>query len=373
MSWTFTGGGQNMPNLAYANLIPTWLLKQGFVQMVRMWDSKWAPALQKIMRRVRSPEGKSNFAWPLVVDPQMVSEMHGAYGRTKYITTGIDGEQWWTRMTKIGFMMEPEEFLNEFTPQANFGTNVKMQKLTQICIRAIERRIELELVNYLWGNPYAIENFSNQLTNRLEKFDLTSATKGMTGKAWNDYTYSNPFMDIDNAVELQEGMGDLPMDNMFVGSKTAKILKNHKIILERLKYVRDMSGGTLQAFYGGLDNQMMVSKVISNTAKKNAADANKPGTPFPGDMAADEWNNRNKYWFMRESNYEFVILASSNLGFVFSSKCNQFHENYDTPYTYSWIDHEPHIVRTRFELKFSPGVNDFANEMILRKACPITA
>jgi len=372
MSWVFNSSGLGLPNMAYANLIPVFLLNRGFNQMVRMWDFKWQPVLAQVMKEIRSPEGKSNFSWPLIVDPQMISEMHSPYGRTRYITTGIDAESWATRLTKAGFMMEPEEFLAEFTPEANFGTSVKMQHLTQICIRAIERRIELELVNYLFGNTACITNYSNQLTNRLKTFDLTAHADGMQGHSWSDYTNSDPFRDIDNAIEWQESMGDLPLNNMFIGSKTAKVLKNHDVILERIKYVRDLSGGVLQAFFAGLDNGMKIHKVSAHTYKEAAANIGGIGSPGQGDLAADEWNNRNKYWFMRSGGYEFVILANDNLGFTFTSKCNQFHDG-NGLYTYSWVDHEPHIVRTRFEKKFCPGVGDFANEIVMTGACPTTA
>ena len=361
-----------LPNQAYANLIPLYLLNRGFLQMVRMWDTKWEPVLQKVMHRMRADGGKSNFTWPLIVDPQPISDMMSPYGRVTYITSGADAEQWSTRKTAIGFMMEPEEFLNEFTPEANLGTSAKMQRLTQICVRSIERRVELELTNYLYGNSACITNFSNQLTNRLHTYDLTSSSNGMRGYSWNDYTNSDPFRDIDNAIEQQETMGDLPLNNLFVGTKTAKILKNHDVIITRLKFVRDMSGGTLQAFFGGLDNGIKVHKVTGNTYKENAANVGAFGAPGQGDMQADQWSNRNKYWFMRSSGYEFAFMANDNLGFVFTSKCNQFHDG-NGLYTYSWVDHEPHISRTRFEFKFAPGVGDFANETVLNNACPITA
>ena len=371
-NWTFTGAGLGLPNQAYANLIPLYLLNRGFLQMVRMWDTKWEPVLQKVMHRMRADGGKSNFTWPLIVDPQPISDMMSPYGRVTYITSGADAEQWSTRKTAIGFMMEPEEFLNEFTPEANLGTSAKMQRLTQICVRSIERRIELELTNYLYGNSACITNFSNQLTNRLRTYDLTSSSNGMRGYSWNDYTNSDPFRDIDNAIEQQETMGDLPLNNLFVGTKTAKILKNHDVIITRLKFVRDMSGGTLQAFFGGLDNGMKVHKVSGNTYKENSANVGAFGAPGLGDMQADQWSNRNKYWFMRANGYEFAFMANDNLGFVFTSKCNQFHDG-NGLYTYSWVDHEPHISRTRFEFKFAPGVGDFANETVLNNACPITA
>lgn len=373
MTWVFNASGLGLPNQAYGNLIPISLLNRGFLQMVRMWDTKWAPVLQSVMRRMAVPGGKSNFVWPLIVDPQPISEMQSPYGRVTYITTGADAEQWGSRKTASGFMMEPEEFLEEFTPEANLGTSFKMQRLTQICLRSIERREELELVNYVYGNAACISNFSNQLTNRLKTFPLTTHADGMTGHAWNDYTNSNPFSDIDNAIEWQESMGDLPLNNMFIGSKTAKVLKNHSVILERIKYVRDLSGGTLQAFFAGLDNGMKVQKVVSHTYKERAENIGAIGSPGIGDAAADQWNNRNKYFFMREGGYEFVILANDNLGFTFTSRCNQFHKSPETPYTYSWVDHEPHMTRTRFEFKFAPGVGDFANEIVMTRACPVTA
>jgi hypothetical protein len=373
MSWSFVDqDGIGLPNMAYANLIPISLLQKAFIPMVRMWDSKWEAVLGDVMPKMRgAPDGRSHFEWPLIVDPQMISEMHSPYGRTRYITTGITAEQWATRLTKMGFAMEPEEFLNEFSPEANFGTSAKMQRLTQICTRGIERRVELELVNYLYGNLPAIRNFSNQLTDRLLTFDLTSSANGMQGYSWNDLTNSDPFKDIDNAIEYQQQIGDNDLTKLFIGTKTAKILKNHDVILERIKYVRDVAGGTLEAFFGGLQNNMAVRVVKSQTFKENAANVGVVGTPGLGDQAATTWTNFNKYWYMRESNYEFAFLTSDRVGFTFTSKTNQFH-NGDGLYTYSYVAHEPHIFRMRFELKFAPGVEDFANLVVMRKTVPQT-
>jgi len=376
MSYNFNDtDGLGMPNFAYGSTIPIYLLSPAFVEMIRMWDTKWQPVLSTVMKRQRAPNGgASRFGWPLAADPQPISNMYSPYARNDdYITMGLDAEMWWSRMTKIGFMMEPEEFLQEFTPQCNFGTDVKMQKLTTMCVQAIERRVELELVNYLWGNTEAIANFSNQSTGRQIHFDITSATNGMIGKAWNDYEDSDPFRDIDNAVEHQEGLGDLPLNNMFIGSKTAKVLKNHRVIIERLKYVRDLSGGTLQAFYAGLDNGMKIHKVVAHTYEEEAAKVGTIGSPNNlGDNAVAEWGNDNKYWFMRANGSEFAFLANDNLGFTFSSRCNQYHDG-NGFYTYTWVDHDPHISRTRFEFKFCPGVSDFANMVRLDNVVPVTA
>lgn len=376
MSWNINNAnGLELPNFTYGSTIPINMLSPAFVEMVRMWDSKWQPVLSTVMRRIRAPGGgASRFGWPLTIDPQPISNMYSPYARNEdYLSTGADMEMWWSRLTKIGFIMEPEEFLIEFTPQFNFGTDVRMQRLTNMCVRAIERRVELELVNYLWGNPVAISNFSNQGTGRQIHFDITAAANGMIGAAWNNYTTSDPFRDIDNANEHQEALGDLPLNNMFIGSKTAKVLKNHRVIIERLKYVRDLSGGTLQAFYAGLDNGMKIHKVIAHTYKEEAASVGTVGSPNNlGDTAAAEWGNDNKYWFMRAGGYEFSFLANDNLGFTFTSRCNQYHDG-NGLYQYSWVDHDPHIARTRFELKFCPGVDDFANMVRLDNVVPVTA
>jgi len=376
MSWDFNDpSGMGLPNMAYANLIPISLLKKAFIPMVRMWDSKWEAVLGRVMPKMKGrPDGGSHFEWPLIVDPQMISEMHSPYGRTRYITTGMNAEQWATRLTKMGFAMEPEEFLEEFAPEANFGTSAKMQKLTQICVRGIERRVELELVNYLYGNLHAIRNFSNQITDRLLTFDLSKSLKGMQGKTWDDMSNSDPFKDMDNAVEYQQQLGDEDLNQLFIGTKTAKILKNHDVILERIKYVRDVSGGTLQAFFGGLASNynMQVNVVRSQTYKENAANVGARGSPGLGDQAATSWTNWNKYWFMRESGHEFAFLTAPRVGFTFTSKTCQFH-NGDGLYTYSYLAHEPHIYRMRFELKFAPGVEDFSSLVVLRKTVPETA
>jgi len=376
MSWNFNDPvGLQLPNFTYGANIPIWALSPAFVEMVRMWDSKWQPVLSTVMKRIRAPGGgASTFGWPLVIDPQPISNMYSPYARTEdYLSLGADMERWWSRMTKIGFMMEPEEFLVQFTPQFNFGTDVRMRRLTEMCARAIERRVELELVNYMWGNPATVSNFSNQSTNRLIHFDLTAAANGMIGAAWNNYTSSDPFRDIDNAIDHQEGLGDLPLNNLFIGSKTAKVLKNHRVIIERLKYVRDLSGGTLQAFYAGLDNGMKIHKVVAHTYKTSAANAGAiNGESNMGDNAAAEWGNDNKYWFMRAGGYEFAFLANDDLGFTFTSRCNQYHDG-NGLYEYTWVDHDPHIARTRFELKFSLGVGDFANMVRLDNVCPVTA
>lgn len=369
-----TDPGMGLPNMAYAGLIPLALLKKAFIPMLRVWDSKWSAVLSSVMPKMKgAPDGGSHFTWPLITDPQMISEMHSAYGRTKYVTTGMDAESWNTRLTKAGFAMEPEEMLAEFQPEANFGTSAKMQKLTQICIKSIERRVELELVNYMFGNTTAIRQFSNQnASGRLLRADLSAAANGFIGKTWDDMEDSNPFKDIDNAIELQEGMGDDPLEHMFIGTKTAKVLKNHDVILNRIKYIRDVSGGTLQAFFAGLENNMQVHKVTAHTYKETAANVGKVGSPGQGDLTPDQWNTRNKYWFMRESSYEFAFLTASNLGFTFTSKTCPQHSG-DGYYTYQYTDHEPHIYRMRFEFKFSPGIGDFGNEVVLRKTVPQTA
>lgn len=374
MSWNFNDTqGIGLPNWAYGNLIPIALLQKAFIPMVRMWDSKWEPAIGQVMPRMRGdPKGGDHFSWPLIVDSQPIANMLGPYGRVDYLTTGMDAESWSTQKTAEGFMMEPEEFLPEFTSEAAWGTSQKMQRLTQLCVRAIERRVELELVNYLYGHQPCIQAFSNQLTLRQLNVDATSNANGMIGSAWNDYVNSDPFRDIDNIIELQESMGDEDLDTFFIGTKTAKVLKNHDIIIERLKYVRDLAGGTLNAWFGGLPNSMKIVKVKHHTFKEEAANVGTIGSPGLGDTAADYWNNRNKYWFMRSGNYEFSFLTSSTLGFTFTSRCNQFHSG-DGLYTYSWVDHEPHFVRTRFELKFAPGVKDFANMALIRNVCPTTA
>lgn len=377
MSWSMYDDATGLPNLDQASLIPIALLKKAFIPMIRVWDSKWKAELEIVMPKMKGhPNGASHFEWPLIVDPQAVSEMHNPYGRTRYWTTGMEAEQWNTRLTKAGFAMDPEEMLNEFTPEANFGTSQKMQKLTQICIRSIERRVELELVNYLFGNVDAIKQFSNQWMSpgfdRLLKVDCKTADKGMLGYSWDDPEHSNPFKDIDNIIELQSGMGDKDLNHLFIGTKTAKILKNHDVILNRIKYARDVSGGTLQAFFGGLDNNMAVHVVKAQTFKAHATQVNAYGGPGTGDLTPDNWTTRNKYWFMRESSYEFAFMTASNLGFTFTSRTCPSH-NGEGYYTKTSTSDEPEVTRVRFELKFSPGLEGWGDHAVIRRTVPQTA
>lgn len=363
-----------MPNMTMANMIPLKLLKRAFLPMVRVWDSKWRAYLDEIFPRMTIPGGGDTFTWALFSDPQMIAEMHSPHGRTRYTNLGMDAESWKTRLTKSGFVMGPNEFLAEFQPEANFGSGVKMQRLTQICIRSIERRVELELVNYAYGNQACIKQFSNQVVNgRHQKLDCTSSSNGMTGKAWNDLTNSDPWADMANIEDRQSTMGDNPINRGFIGNKTAKILKNHDKIVDRMKYVRDTSGGVLGAFFLGAIDNMQVNVVRAHTYKEHADNVGTYGSPGKGDYNPDTFNNRNKYWFMRESSYEFAIFSSTELGFTFRSKCNQFHQNPDEYYTYSYVPHEPHNQFTRFELKFAPGMADPGDCVIVRKVVPQTA
>lgn len=369
----YDSGGIGMGNQAYANIIPLALLKKAFLPMVRIWDNKWSAELSKVMPKMKgAPNGGSHFSWPIIANPQAISDMHSPYGRTRYFTTGADAESWDTRLTKAGFAMEPEEMLEEFTMEGGLGTSAKMQRLTQICIQAIERRVELELVNYIFGNTLAIQQFSNQKVRRLLRVDTTSGSSGMTGYAWSDMTNSRPYKDISNVVELQSGMGDENLEHFFLGTKTAKMIKNHDQIIDRIKFVRDVSGGALEAFVAGLEGGMQAHVVKAHTYKEASADVGAVGGPGAGDLTPDDWNERNKYWFMRESSYEFAFFTASNLGFTFTSKTCPQHSG-EGLYTFQYTENEPHVYKMRFELKFCPGVNDFGNEVVARKICPQSA
>jgi hypothetical protein len=134
-------------------------------------------------------------------------------------------------------------------------------------------------------------------------------------------------------------------------------------LADRTKYTRDITGGVLGMAVAGID----IKKISRQKYKSDSGESVMIGYPGRGSLAEDTWASRNKFEMMRNNagTHEWGLFTGDRVGFTFFSRCNTEDENPMAHFTYVYKMDDPIEYRIRFERKFSPAVEDWANFIIL--------
>ncbi len=362
-------------NLVYSNA-PAYMRNEAVYDVFKVYDNIWSPVLQDIYPRTEAPSvgGKTvsvedEFVVPNITDPQYMSRMMDRGERVPPRMVGTKKEVMQARLTKEwGPVSDPWEFENEF--KAGFLAK-RNQFLVQGAIRAIERRVEYELVGYSHAQASTINKFGNQYTesiSRLQKFDASEGTDTepdyLSGNEWNDVSNSTPMYDIQKMELYMNEMAGESIKTGFIGPTTAFSLEQNSGLKELLKYHYDLTATPLATTLAGVT----FKKVIGQTYKEDSSNSGRVGSPGFGDVRTDNWTTRRKIKMMVDSaGWEWGLFVPGNIGNVFTARTHPKQTNTGTPYGHSWQDPELEYVYSSIQFGFCPHVQDFSRMIIVDK------
>jgi len=377
----------------FGNLEAPWLIPEAFRERhmlsIRGYDWKFTPVLQDIFPKTPSPDGGSNkFDWPIMVNPEPMAMLFQQDEETPIMNAGgIDLETFSTRISKAAFQRRSDEFRRDFKDNL---ISLKYQMLTKMIMESVNRRIEFELANYVYGNTYAIGQFSDQASNlgRFLVADLEAGTfvdkDGSTvrsgllsGSRWDAHTTADPLRDIATIQRMHEDMMGSSLTKGFIGPESAMWLSLNRRVIEDLKYVLDTTKGVLGVAMHGIN----ITKVVGQTYKDAPSNANAGllGMPGLGDVDIDKWSDRNKVEIMVDGSpsagcREWGLFTEDTIGRTFYGFVHTEHEaqsggNPTVPFTWTWREQDPFKVKTRVAIAFCPAVEDFAKYILVKNMC----
>ncbi|MHA1169934.1 MAG: hypothetical protein ACTSRU_19065 [Candidatus Hodarchaeales archaeon] len=362
-------------NSIYSNA-PAYMREEAVYDVIKIYDQIWNPILQEIFPRTPAPSvgGKTvsvedEFVIPNTTDLQYMSQMMDRSERTTPRAVGFEKEVMQARLTKEwGPVTDPFEFENEF--KAGFLAK-RNQLLTQGAVKAIERRVEYELVGYSHGTQSTIERYGNQWTqsiSRLKKFDasetVSSESDYLSGNSWDDAANSKPMYDLQKIELHANEMAGESIKRGFIGASTAFSLEQNNGLKELLKYHYDLTATPLATSLGGIT----FTKVIGQTYKDDSTNSARVGYPGMGDVRKDNWTTRRKIKMMVDSDGdEWGIFVPGPIGNLFTARTNPKQTNTDVPYGHTWDDAELEYVYSNVQFGFCPHVDDFARLIIVDK------
>jgi hypothetical protein len=348
------------PNAVHVTTIPPYLLTKANYGAMRIWDNFWRPVMQKYLPADTSEGGLQTFSRDIAIDSAPIAPMVEQEAKTEFVTEGFKKEDFHTRRTAKGYYLSPEEMV--------WGIQGKAARMTELIARAISRRIEYEAVKYVSGEAATINQFSNQGTGRMLTAPLNATTNSFTGKRWDEAS-SHPFVDLDNAQELEDLGGDRSFQTMIMGPKTFKILKNHADVLDRIKYVKNLvDGSVIEATF----DSIALDVVRGQTYKEPPGMTGLPDSPGLGDLQEFTWAEINKKRFMFHqsggNDYEYALLLTENaIGNIVFSRNHPDDKQWAKaqPFQRYWKENDPEYHFWAFSKNFAPFVEDFLNIMRL--------
>lgn len=386
MAYSFVDGG-------YGNLEAPWMIPEAMRERhllnIRLYDWKFSPVLQEIFPKTPAPDGGANkFDWPIMVNPEPMAMLFQQDEEAPVLNAGGIGlESFSTRISKSAFQRRSDEFRRDFKDNL---ISLKYQILAEMIMESVNRRVEFELANYLYGNTYAIGQFSEQASN-LGRFLVADLETGqfldyagakvrdnlLSGSRWDAHTTADPLRDIATIQRMHEDMMGSSLTKGFIGPETAMWLSLNEKVIEQLKYIRDTTDGILGTALHGIN----ITKVIGQTYKEvpSAANAGVLGYPGLGDVDIDKWTDRNKVEIMVDGSpsagcREWGIFSEDTVGRTFYGFLHTEHEAQSRgdptrPFTWTWREQDPFKVKTRVGIAFCPAVEDFAKYILVKNMC----
>ena len=362
-------------NTIYSNA-PPYMRNEAVYDVIKIYDQIWNPVLQELFPRTPGPKvgGKvvsveDEFVFPYTTDPQYMSQMSDRSERVKPRAVGFEKEVMQARLTKEwGPVTDPFEFENEF--KSGFLAK-RNQLLTQGAVKAVERRVEYELVGYSHGDQSTIDRYGNQYTqtiSRLKKFDASETTTSepdyLSGHQWDDVENATPMYDLQKMELHMNEMAGEQIKRGYIGPTTAFSLEQNSGLKELLKYHYDLTATPLATSLAGVT----FTKVIGQTYKDDSTNSARVGYPGMGDVRFDNWTTRRKIKMMVDGDGdEWGIFVPGPIGNTYTARTHSDHTDTNVPYGHQWRDPELEYVYSSVQFGFCPHITDFARVIIVDK------
>jgi len=375
MSTNYYGVLNTMLNTEFGNA-PSWMREEAVYRAFKIYDRMWQPKINEVLPRTPAPLAngqvcsiEDEFFVPVVADPQIISRFYDDDEDVKPLGVGFKRERFQGRMTKQ--WMPPaksEEFENQF--KAGF-LDMRNAFLTDVALKSVERRVELEGVNYVAMNATTIAQYSDQPTTRGFTFDASEATSTeadyLSGAAWDNWD-ADPMHDINKINRNMLKMCGKEVKRGFIGPNTSFGLRNNAKIKEQVKYFVDATQQVIGASILGVKMEV----IAQMTSKDRTANSGKMGYPGLGDLQEDNWSDRNKFDFMTHVDsavtYEYALfLPDGPIGNTFCLRTNKKHTDVTVPYGRTWMDPRTEKTYSNIQFGFAPSVEDFANVIKVNK------
>jgi hypothetical protein len=358
---------------------PLWMRKEVTTLLFTEYDNIFRPVMQDIFPRTTAPVGEdgevpsidTTFSLPHITDPQYMSRFYDYLEMPDPRAVGFDKEECQARMTKEwGPQTNPLLYKNEW--KAGF-LEKKNQMLVANKIRAIERFIEYNLVNYTFGTASVMDNFGNQRTkqsNFMKSWDaketVSTESDYLGGKSWDD-TSADVLNDIDTLNLWMNEVADEEINVAYLGANTLNGMQHNQAIKELLKYHYDLTGRMI----GGTLRGVNLKKVIGQTYKDDSTSSTRIGYPGQGSVKPDGYTTRYKYKMMTHvdsgSTYEWGLFVPGPIGNTFTAKCHPEHANPNSPYPNEWEDPRTKAIFSEIQMGFAPHVINFKNVFVVKR------
>jgi hypothetical protein len=376
-----------LPNLHAPYLIPE-EFRIRHQLMMRTFDLAFRPFFTMIFDPIDSEgsdgaRGVEKFDWPVITSTRPMSRLYDRDEPTEYINAGgVKTEHFNTVITKAGFYRRYDEFKHDFT---NNLISWKYRILAEQIVEAVNKRIEFECGNILYHNSNAIRQYakdvdlSRSLTADISqgKFfqsdhttEISDLGSLLSGAQWHQG--GDPFRDMAAIKRAHEELKGRELKKAFFGPETCMWLDINSTVIDRLKYIKDTTDGVLGTTIQGIT----INKVIGNDLKEgrfySGSEAPPMYYPGMGDLDYDKWTDRNKIPLMVDGGVmgrEWGIMSEDFSGKLFHSFINTKHQaqarSATIPYTKTLEEDDPDRTKIRIEKAFCPGVEDWANYVLV--------
>lgn len=384
----FYDSNTGLPNLHAPYLIPE-EFRIRHQLMIRVFDRKFRPFFTNIFPAEESEgsdgaRGVEKFDWPVMTSTKPMARLYGRDEPTQYINAGgIKTEYFNTIITKLGFVRRYDEFKHDF----KYGLiSKKYRTLAEEIVEGVNKRIEFECGNVLYHNTYAVNQFSkgvdmsralvaNISNGNFYQYDHTTTISSLgsllSGTQWHKAN-GDPYRDMAAIKRAHEDMMGRELTQAFLGPETVMWLNINEKMVNRTKYVKDLTNGVLgQGIMG-----VKIHKVIGNNLKEGTTYSGSESPPmyYPGmgDLDYDKWSDRNKMPLMVDGGVtgkEWGLMAEENVGNLFHSYINTKHQaqvnSCVNPYTKVVEEDDPDRKKIRIEKAFCPAVYDWGKYVLL--------
>ena len=376
---TYQGAYSQFVN-SIRNNMPNWMKKRIPMGLMVVYDNIFKPVMQEIFPKIPGPRMggeiisvNTPFQVPYTADLGMMAPLMDKNERVPEYTSAFGRTVFQAKLAKMaGPTIDPLEFKNEF--EDGFIDARNQQEISNAS-RAIARRVEYELTNYVFGNPTAIAQFSNQSTERLMSLnaDYGSGTYHTYGTAWSNLASSDPLYDITYLNMLESEFVGEEFKSAYVGNKTAWCLDNNQLVARYEQYHLDVTQTLIGKSLKGVQFHKVLGQTYKENASLNSAQINYPGR---GDYRPDTWTDRNKIPMMRHAAsgniYEWALFATDDVGNTVTARTNEKQSDSNIPFPHSWKNDELGQIFSTIQFGFTPAVKDFARVMVLKKVCQVS-
>ena len=353
-------------NTVYANYLP-YMRIEAEETLFNFYDDLWRPQMMDLYPKTVATLSGGRVATvndqvpiDFAADPQYMARMVDRGERLRARGLGQDRMVMQGRIAaEAGPNIDPFEFETEVRPGLLARRN---QNLVTGAIKAVERRMEFELVGYTKQRPSVMNSYGNQLAKIGDMFKGFEANADF-GKQWDDPTAD--IIDNINFMNLHMNEMGEEIKMGYIGPSTAYSIGKNTVIRDLLKYHFDLLATPIATTIQGVT----LKKVIGQTYKDDAVNSNRVGFPGFGDLRFDNLQTRRVTKMMVEdyagTDKEWGVFVPGPIGQSYMVKTTSKHTNPMVPFGKTWEDNELEYIYSKIQIGMFPFIHDPKRVIIL--------